>query len=217
MWRSCARSCDFAKCFRRTKIYGEKSTLWKSVMTQGFKQFSRPFARCWRLRFPRKKRSDFTPKFKPLESQTGLSNLNVSIRKHVIYRRSNPVSRLEKTSQFRYTLWVVDSQKNPTDRHVHHGYSDLAVALRARSARPGSLEKRTCEIFRRGTVFAASRCAGRDGAGTLRAPIFASESKSEASAEFLRPHGTEFPSAIAPILLQNIDRFAVMKTADFLS
>jgi hypothetical protein len=37
------------------------------------------------------------------------------------------------------------------------------------ASRPGNLEKRTCGIRRRGIVFAASRCAGRDEAGTLRA------------------------------------------------
>ncbi len=47
--------------------------------------------------------------------------------------------------------------------------SKPAFSFRARSERLQLLEKRTCGFFRRGIVFAASRCAGRDEAGTLRA------------------------------------------------
>src|SRR5882724_6774461 len=83
---------------------------------------------------------------------------------------------LEKIAPFGYNFLVVDSQKIPTNRQAPirigarpPGPASQAFSFRARNERLQLLEKRTCGFFRRGIVFAASRCAGRDEAGTLRA------------------------------------------------
>ena len=71
--------------------------------------------------FRQRKRLDFTPKSGPRQSPANLADLSVIDRKQVIYKHKASTEKVEKTGQFSYTVCVVDSQKIPTDRHVHHG------------------------------------------------------------------------------------------------
>jgi hypothetical protein len=138
--------------------------------TPDCKRFLKPFGGCWKRRFRRRKRSDFTPKSSRQQSLANLAEVNVNDRKQVIYKHPACTEKVEKASQLSYTVCVVDSQKIPTNRHVHQGIQAQKSVLRAREHRGlETWRNEPAEYRRRGIVFAASRCAGRDGAGTLRA------------------------------------------------
>jgi hypothetical protein len=103
------------------------------------------------------------------QSLVRLVEVNVSDRKQVIYKHPASTEKVEKTGQFSYTACVVDSQKIPTNRHVHHGIQTGKLAPRQEPWAWKTWRNEPAEIRRRGIVFAASQCAGRDEAGTLRA------------------------------------------------
>jgi hypothetical protein len=86
---------------------------------------------------------------------------------YVIFWQS---SLLEKKRRFGYTFWVVDSQIF-LQIDMSTGVVSLchcAPRQERKGSSPGETNLRFC---RRGTVFAASRCAGWDEAGTLRVPV----------------------------------------------
>ncbi len=121
---------------------------------------------------PMKKRWDFTPKRLRRQSSQSRINLSVNNRKQVRYQSFEQISDLENAANFSYTLFVVDSQKTPTNRHVHQAiqHSHCAPRQEPECCKPGETNLRN--FRRRGIVFATSRSAGRDGAGTLRVPVF---------------------------------------------
>ena len=94
---------------------------WKSATTPDFKRFSKPSGRCWRLRFLRKNPLDFTPPSNCRRSPASPAVTNVNNRKQISYLPQGQLFGLEKTGHFGYTFVVVDSQKIPTNRHVHQG------------------------------------------------------------------------------------------------
>jgi hypothetical protein len=74
---------------------------------------------------PKKKAIGFTPNQHPRQSRLDRPALAVSNRKHTFYMSERLLPGLENTPRFGYTYPVVDSQKIPTNRHVHQGIQAL--------------------------------------------------------------------------------------------
>ena len=169
MWRSCGHLCVCARCFHRTKNCVAKLTPWKSATTPDFKRFLKRSGRCWRLQFLIKKRSDFTPGSKRGPGPLNRAILNVNNRKHISYRLFTQILALRKEA-FSAILFLLSIRGKflqiDTSTKV---FGPRKVCSAPGASGPDNLEKRTCGIRRWGIVFAASRSAGRDGAGTLRA------------------------------------------------
>lgn len=120
--------------FDYSQELGRKIDSMESATMQDSKRFSKQFGRCWRHRFPGKKLSHSTPRLHRRQEPLGLFEANVSGRKQVIYRDWTLAGQLEQAGKLGYTFMVVDSQKTPTNRHVHHGIqtSQLSFAPEAR-------------------------------------------------------------------------------------
>jgi len=70
---------------------------------------------------PAKKTIGFHGKSGRRQSLANLADVSVNDTKQVIYKHKAVTEKVEKAGQFSYTVCVVDSQKIPTNRHVHHG------------------------------------------------------------------------------------------------
>jgi hypothetical protein len=123
----------------KQKIYFIQSTRCRTLIgrsgTPDCKRFSKAFGACWKRRFRRRKRSDFTAKSSRQQCLANLAEVNVNDRKQVIYKHPAATEKVEKASQLSYTVGVVDSQKIPTNRHVHQGIQTQKVC-----SAPGSIE-----------------------------------------------------------------------------
>ena len=97
----------------------------------------------------------------------------ISIRNESLYCEVKAGFAIERNGRLCYNFCVVDSQKSPTNRHVRQGIesSKLCFAPEATSSLSKPWRNEPAEMRRRGIVFATSRNAGRDEAGTLRAPV----------------------------------------------
>ena len=134
----------------------------------------RPFLKrcgsCWLLPGLRKKALDSTPSPQFRQSPVSSANVNVNDRKHIPYRLFAQMFGVEKRGLFRYTLAVVDSRKHSLEVDTSTTvFRPENRALRQEHRGLETWRNQPAGICRRGIVFAASRCAGRDGAGTLRA------------------------------------------------
>jgi hypothetical protein len=117
-----------------------------------------------------RKRSDFTPQSGRRQSPTNQPEVNVNDRKQVIYKYRASTEKVEKTGQVSYTVCCCRFAENSYKSTRPPRYSDLEkCAPRQEHRGLETWRNEPALIRRRGIVFAASRCAGRDGAGTLRA------------------------------------------------